>query len=63
MPIPPYPLTHSHLRVSLEILSAIFILLEITWEQSERSQNISNRVVVYLLINISPSNVFQKMLL
>ena len=29
---PATALTHSYLRVSLEILSAIFILLEITWE-------------------------------
>ena len=55
-------LTHSHSRVPLEVSSATFILLEITWELSESLRNISRRVVLYLLVNISPSNVFDKML-
>ena len=50
-------LTH---LIPLEIWSATLILLEITGEWIETSQNISRRVVVYLLINISPSNVLKK---
>ena len=53
-------LTHSHSRVALEVSSATFILLEKTWKKSKSLQNISRRVVVYPLINISPSNVFKK---
>ena len=56
-------LTHSHSRVPLEILSATFILLKITWEWSQISQNIWRRFFVCLLINICHSNVFKNMLL
>ena len=56
-------LTHSHSELHQKLTSATFILLKITWEQSENKQNIWRRVVVWLLINISPWNVFQKMLL
>ena len=56
-------LTHSHSRVPLEISSATFILLKITWEWSEISQNIWRRFVVCLLINIFHSNISKKMLL
>ena len=48
-------LTHSHF-----LPSASLILLKITWEFRKSSQNIWRIVVVRLLINISPSNVFQK---
>ena len=56
-------LTHSHLELHQNLTSASLILLKINWEESESSQNIWRRVVVWLPINISPSNVFQKMLL
>ena len=52
-------LTHSHSRVPLEILSATFILLNITWKWSKISQNIWRGFVVCLLINTSHS-WFQK---
>ena len=48
-------LTHSHLELHQNLTSATFILLKITSEQSKSSQNIWRRVVVWLLINISPA--------
>ena len=56
-------LTHSHSESHSKVSSATLILLKITWELSETLQNIWTRVIVWLLINIAPSNVFQKMLL
>ena len=53
-----YAITHSHLRVPPEISSATFILLELTYKPKFAKYFMG--VVVYLLINISPSNVFKK---
>ena len=51
------------LRVPLSVSSAALVFLKITWKESENLQNIRRRVVVWHLINISPSNVFRKKLL
>ena len=59
----PYSLNHWHSEFLWKVLSAFFILLKITCEQSKISLNIWRRVVVWLLINIPPSNIFNKILL
>ena len=42
----------------MKVSSATLILLKITWAKSESAQNISRRVVVWLLINITHQACF-----
>ena len=51
------------LRVPLESIICSFFTFVNNLESRESLQNVEMGVVLWLLINISPSNVFQKMLL
>ena len=56
-------LTHSHSELHWKASSATLTLLKITWGKSISLENIWRGVVVWLLINISPSNIFPKKIL
>ena len=50
-------------RFTWPVSSGLVILLKITLEWRINSQNIWRRIVCWMLINISPSNVFRKLFL